>query len=53
MGEEQMDVTGEAINPLVFLNSLMPEFRDHNDLARDYINENIKLLELSDALKIF
>lgn len=52
LAQVKMDVTGEVINPLIFLNSLMPQFKEHNDKAKEYINIIIRNLNLSNKLII-
>lgn len=52
LAQVKMDVTGETVNPLIFFNSLMPQFKEHSDKAKAYINEMIDELKLDNDLRI-
>ena len=50
LSQVKMDVTGEVVDPMNFLNSLMPQFKEHNTRAKEYINELIIDLNLDKEL---
>jgi hypothetical protein len=52
LAQVKMDVTGEKVNPLTFLDSFMPQFSEHRDKAKDYINKTIDELKLDNDLRI-
>lgn len=47
----KVDVTGEYINPLIFFDSLMPQFKEHRSKATDYIKVVIDDLNLDMKIK--
>ncbi len=50
MAQVKADVTGEMINPIILFHLLMPQFKNHDDKAIQYINKMIADLELDSKL---
>jgi hypothetical protein len=46
LSQVKLDVTGETVQPVTFIESLMPQFREHKELADEYIKRKIKELKL-------
>ena len=47
LSQVKLDVTGETVQPVTFIESLMPQFREHKELAEEYIDTKIKELHLT------
>lgn len=48
LSQVKLDVTGETVHPVIFIDGLMPQFKDHKENIKSYINEEIDKLKLID-----
>jgi hypothetical protein len=46
LSQVKLDVTGETVDPIIFIDGLMPQLKDHKDNVKNFISEEIDRLKL-------